>query len=123
MSSEFENPITQEQLHILRHALGLDDTGRGREYRNHYATAPSCSGWSDIEELVKRGLMQDTGAVAMWGELHGIVVTAAGKAIARKQDPMPKITRGRRRWLAFLRADSSLTFGEWLKTDWARSVR
>lgn len=117
------NTITTKQLHILRHSLGLDDTGRGREYRNYYCTGPDCDGWSDVQVLIGEGLMHDCGPVAMWGGSHGITVTDAGKAIARKQDPMPNITRGRRRWLAFLHADCGLTFGEWLKTDWAKEVR
>lgn len=39
------------------------------------------------------------------------------------EEPMPKETRGRRRWKAFLHADCGLKFGEWLKTDWAKEVR
>lgn len=115
--------ITKEQLHILRHSLGLDDTGRGREYRNHYAIATSCSGWPEVQALIEKGLMKDTGVVPMWGELHGVVVTEAGKEAARQLDSMPMLTLGQRRWRAWLHADNGLTFGEWLKTDWAKVVR
>lgn len=30
----------KEHMHILQHALGLDQYGRGREYRNHFCTGP-----------------------------------------------------------------------------------
>lgn len=108
---------TPKQIHILRHSLGLDDTGRGREYRNHFATDPGTTDWPDIEALIAAGLMEDRGEVAMWGGLHGIIVTEAGKRIARQQDPRPKVSRSRRRYLRFLEADSGLSFGEWLKQD------
>lgn len=111
------NKPTDQQIQILRHALGLDDTGRGREYRNHFATGPGTTDWSDIEALINSGLMEDRGPVEMWGGLHGIVVTEEGKWIARQQDPLPKVSRGRQRYLRFLKEDSSLTFGEWLKTE------
>lgn len=117
------NEMTREQLHILRHSLGLDDTGRGREYRNHYCIGPDCHGWSDVRTLIEQRLMRDCGSGGIAGGLHIIVVTDAGKMLARKQDPMPKETRGHRRWKAFLRADCGMTFGEWLKTDRAKSVR
>lgn len=42
-------------LHILQHSLGLDQYGRGRQYRNHFATTPESSDGSRIAELVALG--------------------------------------------------------------------
>lgn len=41
---------------ILRHALGLTN-GNRRAYRNYFATAPGCTDWPVVQELVAAGLM------------------------------------------------------------------
>ena len=47
--------VTERQLQVLRHSLGLDYAGNGRIYRNHF-----CAGGEDIatcEQLTIAGLM------------------------------------------------------------------
>lgn len=107
-----------EQLHILRHSLGLDDNGHGNCYRNYYATAPDCSGYSDMEALVAGGLMHRNGSI---GAYEAFSVTAAGRTAALRDVVYPKLTKGQRRYQAWLSGGSdSFTFGEWLKTQWAK---
>ncbi len=53
--------MTKQQLHILRHSLGLDDKGKGRRYRNHFVTGPGSTDWDDCNALVAEGLMRDHG--------------------------------------------------------------
>lgn len=104
--------ITPIQLHILRHSIGLDDNGNGREYRNHYAADPN----PDLIALRDAGYMTDRGAVEMWGGLHCFIVTESGKQFVRGQKPAPvKLSRSKSRYQNFLRADCGLSFGEWLK--------
>jgi hypothetical protein len=38
-------PLDPAHLHILRHSLGLDDEGRGNQYRNYYCAAVTRPGW------------------------------------------------------------------------------
>ncbi len=116
---------TKSQLHILRHSLGLDDSGRGTEFRNHFCTGPGTTDWPDIEALIALGLMENKGEVSMWGNNYGIVVTEAGKAVARKQDPQPKLSRGTLRYRKWLRDSDALncSFGEWLKGGYAKEAR
>lgn len=49
--------MTPTQLQILQHALGVDEFGRGKQYRNHF-----CAGGADeviCRELVALGYMRE----------------------------------------------------------------
>ena len=71
--------MTANQLHILRHSLGLDDKGRGKQFRNGYMTATECDGYQDVLALVRDGLMNKSETLK-----HNEVycVTASGKLAA-----------------------------------------
>jgi len=108
--------MNPKHLHILQHSLGVDQYGRGNQYRNHYAVGPGCDGFEDCRELVDLGFMQDHGAQEMWGNMHGFTVTESGKqAMEKASPPPPKISPGRKRYLDFLHADSGMSFIDWLK--------
>jgi hypothetical protein len=101
-----------EHLQILQHTLGLDQYGQGKSYRNYFVTY---EGDTAIDELVRAGFMADRGSSAMCGGMHVYYVTDAGIGAVRNESPSPpKLTRSQRRYLAFLNADSGLSFGEWL---------
>ena len=107
------NPLTTKQLQILQHALGLDQYGQGTMYRNHF-----CAGGKDEDrcrELVAMGYMQQHQTTEVL-PYYNCSVTEAGKQAVREQSPKPpKLTRSQHRYRDFLRADSGLKFGEWLK--------
>ena len=104
--------MNANQLHVLRHSLGLDDNGNGREYRNHYCCDPE----SDLTSLCESGHMRDTGSSEMCGGMHIYQVTDLGKEYVHEKHPVPvKLSRSKRRYLNFLRADCGMRFGEWLK--------
>lgn len=75
--------MTPALLHILRHSIGLDDNGAGREYRNHFATDPTTPDGKMCEELCTLGFMKDYGEQPIWGGMHCYCVTEAGMAVAR----------------------------------------
>lgn len=106
-------PLTKEQLHILQHSLGVDEYGRGGQYRNHYVSDPR----PELEELVAFGLMVDRDASALCGEgMHSYHVTPEGKLRMRELSPVPpRLTRSQRRYREFLAADLGMKFGEYLK--------
>lgn len=105
--------VTQEQLGILRHALGLDHEGRGRQYRNHY-----CGSNADIEALVASGHMAPMRVhPALTGGDPTFRVTELGKAEAVKG--VRPLTRSKQRYLAYLRSNCDMSFGEWLKGGYA----
>ena|ERR1017187_4143894 len=104
--------LTENQLHILRHSLGLDSKGRGKQYRNGYATALECDGYQDVLVLVAGGYMQKAETHKRY-EVY--CVTATGKLAA-----MAPKTISQQRYQRFLDADSGLSFREWLQTKWGR---
>jgi hypothetical protein len=104
--------LTARQLEILQHALGVDEYGRGQMYRNHF-----CAGGSDEDvcrELVALGFMETFSR--SWLPYYNCIVTAAGRSAMLAQSPTPpRLTRAQERYQRFLRADSGVSFGEWLK--------
>lgn len=104
--------ITHEQLHILQHSLGVDCYGCGRQYRNRYISDSN----DDLNTLCGLGLMKDYGPWEVAGGHHFYAVTETGKQAVAEQSPRPpKLTRSQKRYRAFLEADNSMRFGEWLK--------
>ena len=104
-----------ELLHILQHSLGVDKYGQGRQYRNHFVTGPGTINWPYCQELVALGLMTRRGGNELTGGDDCFYVTDAGKlAMAEASPKPPKLTRGQRRYRAFLRADCGMSFLEWL---------
>ena len=85
------------KLHILQHSLGLDDYGRGTEYRNRFVTGPRTVDFPLCEELVAAGLM-DVGLAPEWvGGDSVYYVTDAGRQFVRDHSPNPpKLTRSLR---------------------------
>ena len=107
--------MNANQLHILRHSIGLEDDGSGREYRNHYVTGPDDA---DCQALVSMGFMvraQRNALIAQDDFLYR--VTEAGMIEARKRTTLERLTRGQVRYREWLKvADATgLSFGEYLK--------
>lgn len=110
--------LTTKQIHILRHSLGLDEKGHGKEYRNYYCTGLGCDGYLEIVKLESLGFMQ-LGKID--GDNRFYYVTHSGKDEARKGIVYPKLTRSQKRYRDFLDADCGISFFEWLKGESARS--
>ncbi len=116
--------MNTKHLHILRHSLGLDDNGRGNQYRNRYVCGPGHHGWSDCEELRERGLMIRHEPRELFGGDYCFMVTDAGKAAVEAAKPPPiKTTRSQRRMQLFRSLDCGLSFREFLNTSWAKGVK
>jgi len=121
--------VRDPSLHVLQHALGLDDYGQGRydkkqtafdSYRNRYITEPECDGWDLRMAHVEAGRMVRHEPREIFGgpTSYCFCVTDAGKAfvISNSQKP-PKVSRGRRRYLEWLEVSAAydISFGEWLR--------
>ena len=50
--------ITEKQLNIIRHALGIEYGGE--PYRNYYYTAPGSKGYEECRKLEEEGFMAGT---------------------------------------------------------------
>lgn len=110
--------LTKQQLQFLQHSLGCDQYGRGEMFRNHFVTDESGKDGEVCLQLVAMGLMSNDGPRALCGGSSVFHVTAAGKAVMRSQSPEApppeKLSRAKQRYLEYLRADSGLTFREWM---------
>jgi hypothetical protein len=109
-------------LHILQHALGLDEYGqrKGPEYRNRYVIGPDCDGWAMCIAHVEAGRMTRWDGCQSWtGGMSSFSVTELGRAYIREHSPpAPRMSRGKRRyqrWLDIADARPDMKFGEWLK--------
>lgn len=105
--------VPADELSILRHALGVGEDGCSPSYRNHFVTGEGGADHRLCMALVTRGFMVRRAGNAITGGSDLFNVTLAGRAAAVA--PPPKLTRGQRRYAAFLRADDGSTFGEWLR--------
>lgn len=109
--------ITREQLQILQHSLGVDQHGRGPQYRNYYVASEGRHSWAELLELTAAGLMTRHPGSVLTGGADCFLVTDDGKrCVATQSPPPPKLTRSQQRYEDFLDADCGLTFGEWLKS-------
>jgi hypothetical protein len=112
-------------LNILQHALGLDQYGQGRAYRNHFVTTKGADDWKTCTDLVSQGLMVRHGPSWLYGgeSSYCFLVTPAGEKHVRDHSPKPpKLTRSQKRYRDYLRQDSGLTFGEWLQAGYWRPI-
>lgn len=105
--------MSEGQLEILRHALGLDKLAQGEMYRNHF-----CAGLDDepdCRQLVRAGFMQEHERTD-WLPYYNCSVTEAGKKAMFELSPKPpKPSRSQKRYRDFLDADSGISFGEWVR--------
>jgi hypothetical protein len=110
--------LTKQQLQILQHSLGCDQYGLGEKDRNHFVTDESCRDGQVCLSLVAMGLMCNDGPRSLCGGMSVFHVTAEGKTVMRSQSPEPpppeKLSRGKQKYLEFLRADCGLTFREYM---------
>jgi hypothetical protein len=117
--------MDDQQLHILQHSIGADEHGRivRGGGRNHFVTGEGSRDHPHCMALVAEGLMTRRAGSAISGGDDIFHVTEAGKKyVAEQSPPPPKLTRSQRRYEAFLDADSDMTFGEWLRSPYARTT-
>lgn len=130
--------VRDESLHILQHALGLDDYGRSKHngrrshsasipattddcYRNRFVISDACDGWDLCQAHVEAGRMTKHGPSQLFGgpTSYCFCVTEAGLAFVREHSPKPpKVSRAKERyldWLEIADLDPDLTFGQFLK--------
>jgi hypothetical protein len=113
--------MRDQSLHILQHALGLDDYGQGRMYRNRYVIGEGGDTWDLWMAHVEAGraVRHEPRAIFGGDDSYCFMVTEAGKAFVREHSPKPpKVSPAKQRYLNWLRvADCypDMSFGDWLK--------
>ncbi len=100
-----------EQLEILRHALGCDEYGLPSWKRNYYHADSD----ANLSALVDAGMMVDHGFQQI-SKMHYYTVTDKGTVfVTSNAKPRPKLSRSKKRYMAWLNADIGISFGEWIK--------
>lgn len=113
----------QRELETLQHALGLDEFGEGRMFRNHFVAGKGSTDFLMCTSLVDLGLMVSRGASELTGGDTCFTVTANGIAYMKLHSPVkPKLTRSQQNYLNYLEADCGYTFKEWLTTTRTRKA-
>lgn len=114
------NKLSQQQLHILQHTLGLNKhgeyQGKTEGYRNYFSASDGNSDWNDLIVLVDAGYMikRDPCAVTnCW-----FSVTELGRDAVKKESPKPpKISKSKARYRRYLEMgdsfDSFIDFCRW----------
>lgn len=76
------------KLHILRHSLGLDQNGRGKQYRNHFVTGDGSNDFPFCRELVANGFMTERAGSELSGGDSVFYVTPSGVKYAHSGQPI-----------------------------------
>ena len=109
-----QQKLHPELLGILQHSLGVDEHGRGAQYRNHFVAGGE--NLKRCRELVGYGFMVEHKGSELTGGAPWFSVSDAGKeAVALQSPPPPKLTRSQQRYQDYLDEDCCVTFGEWLR--------
>lgn len=110
-----------EILHILQHALGVDQYGRGQQYRRHFVTGEGSLDHPSCMSAVDQGLMTRHAGNAATGDMDLFLVTDAGRAFVRDHSPAaPKLSRSKRRYMRWLEISDvcpDLTFGDFMRRE------
>ena len=107
------------ELHIMQHAIGVDQYGRGEQYRNHFVTGEDSIDWPICNALVERGLMTVRRKHHLSGGSDCFWLTDAGKQFVADNSPKPpKLSRGKERYQRYLEyGDGFDNFRHFLKWD------
>ena len=103
-------------LQILQHSLGLDEYGKGEQYRNHFV-----AGGDDVRkclELVELGYMIKRNDNGLTGGEPWFSVTPKGiDAVALESPKPPKVSKSKQRYARYREYsdcfDSFLSFCYW----------
>lgn len=116
--------LTDDQLHTLRHMLGINDrTKRVPEpYRNYAAVVPGDPVFLELERIGMVECYRRAGGDQTYDYYH---CTEAGELAARKSFRKIRYPRARRRYIAYLRIREVrvLTFMEFLTDPEYAEVR
>lgn len=116
--------MTPAMLHILQHALGVDQYGLGEQYRNHYV-----GGAEACRPLVELGYMVEMKPRSCSGGDVWFMVTKEGKKVVKDESAKPpKITRSQQRMMDYRDFSDAYdcSFREFLqvqKTDWYKRLK
>lgn len=110
-------------LAVLQHALGVDQFGRGEQYRDHFVCGPGHHSYDCCIAAVGQGLMVRRES-KMFGDNGSLfLVTDEGRRWMTANSPAPpKLTRSQQTYRRYTDADCCLSFGDWLGMEARRAA-
>jgi hypothetical protein len=105
--------VTKEELDIIEHATGRDYNPR--HDRNYVLVGKGSRDLEVCRSLTERGFMRGGQEIGWCANDSHFTVTEAGEREYLRLRPPPKLTRSQQRYEQYLREDSGMKFGEWLK--------
>lgn len=79
--------LTENQIEIIRHTIGLDRSSRS--YRNRYIASAGHHNFDDLESLVKCGAMEKYDGSGLFGKSSIYIATKSGaNAVLKKGEAL-----------------------------------
>jgi len=110
---------------LLHHTLGITDPEQIDSYRNYFEASDGHHDLPGLLALCEAGLMIEGKSPSFCHQdSRTFYVTQEGRAVAFETRPKPpKLTRGQRRYKAYLKSESDEKFGDWLKDPYWNDYR
>lgn len=108
--------MTASQLQILQHSLGVDEYGRGRHYRDHFA-----AGGDDVaicKDLIALGYMRQVATTQVFQDFNCRVTDEGKVAMLRESPAPPALTRAQVRYRHWLTVSDC--FPDWKFVDYLK---
>lgn len=111
--------MNDKALHIMQHTIGVDQYGRGEQYRNHFATSEGSADFEVCNALTEQGLMAVRRNLDIAAGMDCFWLTDAGKQYVAEHSPRPPIlSRSKQRYQRYLEyGDGFHSFRDFLIWD------
>lgn len=121
---EATTDLTEDDLHVLRHMLGINDARKPpRPYRNHYCAN---AGDDQLERLERLGMVRVARRPNSWLDFVTYAATEEGRAAAMRSATERLVPKKKRVYLLFLDVRDTcpdLSFREFLTSPDFADVR
>jgi hypothetical protein len=108
-----ENAVSFTLLNAFEHVTGRNYNPR--HDRNYVLVGKGSRDLEVCRSLTERGFMRGGQEIGWCANASHFTVTEAGEREYLRLRPPPKLTRSQQRYEQYLREDSGMKFGEWLK--------
>ena len=105
--------MTKEELDIIEHATGRNYNPR--HDRNYFMAGKDSKDLAICRSLTERRFMRGGQAIGWCANDSHFTVTEEGEREYLRLRPPRKLTRSQQRYEQYLREDSCMKFGEWLR--------
>ena len=118
--------LSDQEKQTLLHTLGLSNITVfekdkiNNPYRNNFYTSENSDDYQHIKLLILKGLMIDTQKGWPGQDSHYFIATDKGIELAKviALESIPKLSRSKMRYQAYLHSECDDLYGDWLKNKY-----